>query len=139
AALGREKPAMSEAPHEKPPLSGGPFWLRRADQAAIAWLVAAALLGTVVWRWTHGGARGDLVEIERAEPISVRFTVDVNTADWPELTLLPRVGETLSQRIIDSRESEGPFLSHDDLQRVKGIGPRTVEQLQPYLEFTTGE
>ncbi|NLE39932.1 MAG: helix-hairpin-helix domain-containing protein [Pirellulaceae bacterium] len=126
---------MLEAPNEKPGPSGGPFWLRRADQTAVALLVAAALLGTVFWWWTHDGPRGGLVEVEQAERIPVRFTVDVNTADWPELTLLPRIGETLSQRIIDSRETEGPFSSIDDLQRVKGIGPRTIEQLRPYIEF----
>ena len=129
---------MSESPSERRSPFGGPYWLRRADQAFVAVLVALALLGTVLWWWAHGGPRGGLVEVERAEPIPIRFTVDVNTADWPELTSLPRIGETLARRIVASRESDGPFSSVDDLQRVKGIGPRTVEHLQPYFESTTG-
>jgi len=57
--------------------------------------------------------------------------VDVNTADLAELDLLPGIGPALRQRIIDSRTADGPFESIDDLQRVSGIGPRTVEKLRP--------
>lgn len=47
--------------------------------------------------------------------------------------MLPNIGETLARRIVESREAEGPFAEVDDLQRVRGIGPRTLEQLRPYL------
>jgi competence protein ComEA len=46
---------------------------------------------------------------------------------------LPDVGETLARRIIESRDAAGPFGDHDDLLRVRGIGPRTLERLKPYL------
>lgn len=47
--------------------------------------------------------------------------------------MLPGLGETLAKRIVASRESEGPFRDHDDLRRVRGIGPRTLERIRPYL------
>lgn len=81
----------------------------------------------------HGGCRGRLVEIDRAEPRTADFQVDLNEADWPELTLLPGIGETLARRIVDSRRQEGPFLDHEDLQRVRGIGPKTLDRVRPYL------
>jgi hypothetical protein len=37
-----------------------PYWLiRRADQAAVAALIAAALLATVGWWTAHGGLSGE--------------------------------------------------------------------------------
>ena len=63
----------------------------------------------------------------------VRFQVDINTTDWPEMTLLPGIGETLARRIIASRDDQGPYLDHSELQRVRGIGPYTLERIRPHL------
>ena len=35
--------------------------------------------------------------------------------------------------MIVERERGGAFRSHDDLARVRGIGPRTLERIRPYL------
>jgi competence protein ComEA len=86
-----------------------------------------------VYWFAHGGHRGELIEIDRADPLTARYLVDVNKADWPEFAELPDVGETLARRIIESRDAAGPFGDHDDLLRVRGIGPRTLERLKPYL------
>jgi competence protein ComEA len=103
------------------------------DQAAVAVLVLFALVGMGVYWVVQGGPRGELIEIDRAEPLSAKFLVDINKAEWPEFAELPQVGETLARRIVDSRSAGGPFRDHDDLRRVRGIGPRTLERLKPYL------
>jgi competence protein ComEA len=111
-----------------------PRWLlRRADQAAVAALVVAAFVATVGWWIAHGGWRGRLIEIDRADPLAARFEVDINAADWPELMQLPGVGPTLAHRIVESRRTAGPFMDQADLRRVRGIGPKTLEQIRPYL------
>jgi competence protein ComEA len=46
---------------------------------------------------------------------------------------LPDIGPTLAGRIVESRAAEGAYLDHDDLMRVKGIGPKTLEKIRPYL------
>jgi competence protein ComEA len=107
--------------------------LRRADQAAVASLVAFALVGIGMYWFVQGGHRGELIEIDRAAPLTARFLVDINKAQWPELAELPQIGEMLARRIVESRASAGPFGDHDDLLRVNGIGPRTLERLRPYL------
>jgi competence protein ComEA len=107
--------------------------LRRADQAAVASLVAFALVGMSAYWLVQGGHRGELIEIDRAEPLTARFLVDINSADWPELAELPDIGETLARRIVESRAAAGQFADHDDLLRVRGIGPLTLEKLRPYL------
>ncbi len=107
--------------------------LRRADQAVIATLTAVALAGAVAWWVRGGGLRGGLVDIDNAPPLDYRFLVDVNEAEWPELAQLPGVGPVLAQRIIDSRHAEGDFRTLEDLDRVHGIGPRTLEGMRRYL------
>jgi competence protein ComEA len=118
---------------ETRPRGGARPLLRRADQAAVASLVAFALAGMGVYWFVNGGHRGELIEIDRAEPLTARFLVDINAAEWPELAELPDIGETLARRIVDSRAEGGRFGDHDDLLRVRGIGPRTLEKLRPYL------
>ena len=113
--------------------------LRRMDQAAVAVLVLFALVGMGVYWVVQGGPRGELIEIDRADPLTARFLVDINKADWPELAELPEVGETLARRIVDSRVKDGEFRDHDDLRRVRGIGPATLERVRPYLMPMPGQ
>ncbi len=114
-------------------------WLRRGDQGVIALLVAAALVSVAAYWYLRGGARGELIEIEAdipasgSSPLMAEYTVDLNTAGWPEFEPLPNVGERLAKRIVESREMDGPFQSVDDLGRIDGIGPKTIERLRPYL------
>ncbi len=109
------------------------LWLRPSEQVTVAALLASALaLMAAAW-WRHGGQRGELVDIDRAPPLVAKFQVDVNRADWPELVQLPGVGQVLAERVIAERERGGEFRSHDDLSRVRGIGPRTLERIRPYL------
>ncbi len=62
-----------------------------------------------------------------------RRVVNVNTADTTQLALLPRVGPSVAQRIVDFRKENGPFKSPEDLMLVQGIGEKTYALLKPYL------
>jgi competence protein ComEA len=55
--------------------------------------------------------------------------VDVNSASAAELASLPGIGDSKAAAIIAEREKK-PFASVDDLERVRGIGARTVEDLR---------
>ncbi len=57
--------------------------------------------------------------------------VDINTATQSELESLPGIGPTKARAILEYRRQHGPFQSVDDLAKVKGIGPATVERLRP--------
>ena len=118
---------------EKDPRRSPCWLLRRADQATVAVLVLAGLGATIGWWVSQRGWQGRLIELERAEPRTASFQVDINRADWPELIQLPRIGPKLARRIVESRQTDGPFVNHDDLMRVRGIGPKTLEQVRPYL------
>ena len=61
------------------------------------------------------------------------FAVDPNHANVAELSLLPGVGPTLAQRIVEHREQAGPFDAPEDLLEVRGVGPAKLEGMTPYL------
>lgn len=60
-------------------------------------------------------------------------TVNINTADSDQLQMLPRVGPSLAQRIVDFRETNGLFEKTDELVSVRGIGEKSLEAMKPYL------
>lgn len=126
----------SDSPANSP---RGPHWLlRRADQAAVAALVLIGLGATVGWWVSQGGWQGRLIEVDRAEPRTAEFQVDLNQAEWPELAQLPGIGRVRARAIVESRQTHGPFFDHDDLLRVKGIGPKTLDSVRPYLRPMPG-
>lgn len=65
--------------------------------------------------------------------------VDLNLATVEDLQTLPGVGPALAERILASRHVEGPFCSVDALARVRGIGAKTLEALEPYLSARCAE
>lgn len=70
-----------------------------------------------------------LVLLLACTPLWAAETVDINQADALELAAkLSGVGMTRAEAIISSRETLGPFVHPDELVRVKGIGPATLEK-----------
>lgn len=59
--------------------------------------------------------------------------VDLNAADATALDALPGVGPVLAARIVQYRETNGPFRSIDQLDEVSGIGAKLMEQLRPLV------
>jgi competence protein ComEA len=119
--------------------------VQRSTPLAAAGLVVAAL-GVVALASGGGGGRetGEArappappppapVESAAARALREGRGIDVNTAGEADLVLLPRIGPALARRIVAEREAHGPFRDVDDLGRVRGIGPRTIERLRPLL------
>jgi competence protein ComEA len=61
--------------------------------------------------------------------------VYINVAGVDELVELPRIGPAMAARIIEYRETNGPFTSLDDIDAVSGIGPSTLEEIGPRVSF----
>lgn len=56
--------------------------------------------------------------------------VDINTATADQLATLPRIGPAKAAAIVAYRSAHGPFTTVDDLDKVSGIGPATVEAVR---------
>lgn len=59
--------------------------------------------------------------------------MNLNEATAAQLERLPRVGPVIGGRIAAYREAHGPFAEVGHLERVSGIGPKTMERLAPLL------
>jgi competence ComEA-like helix-hairpin-helix protein len=59
--------------------------------------------------------------------------LDINRATMEQFEALPGVGVVLARRIIEARNSRGPFRTIEDLRDVKGIGEKRLAQLRPLL------
>ena len=55
--------------------------------------------------------------------------IDINTATAAQLQTLPGIGEVIAQRIVDYRETHGPFRSVGELTRVEDIGQKRLEAI----------
>jgi competence protein ComEA len=61
--------------------------------------------------------------------------LDINTAAAADLVRIPGVGEVTAGRIIDCRNTYGPFKTVTDLERVKGIGKKKAQVIAGYVTF----
>jgi len=59
--------------------------------------------------------------------------LDLNAATESQLESLPGVGPVLAQRIVDYRNTHGPFTSVQQLNSVSGIGDAKFGDLQPLV------
>ncbi len=68
---------------------------------------------------------------ERTGP--ARRKINVNTASEAELVLLDGIGPKRARAIVRYRTEVGPFGSLEDVERVEGIGPRTLARMAPWI------
>ncbi|MFO0858924.1 MAG: helix-hairpin-helix domain-containing protein [Phycisphaerales bacterium] len=59
--------------------------------------------------------------------------VNLNNASLQQLEELPGIGPSLAARIVEDRLKFGRYKTVQDLDRVKGIGPKLLEKLRPLV------
>lgn len=108
---------------ERVGMSRAPF---AAGAAAVVALCAMGLGAGGGWSGAVGSGEGG-GDAALGVP---ELRVDLNRAGVDELRLLPRIGPTLAARIVEDRGRRGMYRSVEDLERVTGIGPRTVMRVR---------
>ena len=53
--------------------------------------------------------------------------ININTATVKQLVELKRIGPKYAAKIVEYRETNGPFASPEEIMKVKGIGKKTYE------------
>jgi comEA protein len=110
-------------------------WSRTPAAMVAAGILAIASFTGLIWSMTTNSK--PVMHIQQDQMTSTdapaQVLIDLNSANQTELQLLPNVGPTLAQHIIEHRTSHGPFETLEDLDRVKGIGPKTIAGLTDWV------
>ena len=66
---------------------------------------------------------------------SKKFTgiININRASKVDFDSLSGIGPVIAGRIVTYRVQNGPFMAIDDLLKVSGVGPKTLERIRPRL------
>lgn len=115
-------------------LAPGVYTLQRGDTVQDA---VEAAGGTAAGAATNGlnpaaaVRNGDQLHVPTEAELPQK--VNINTAEAWLLKALPGVGDELAQRIVDYRAQNGPFSRIEDLTRVAGVGPETLDQIRDLI------
>lgn len=60
--------------------------------------------------------------------------IDINQASLEQLMSLPRIGKKLAARIIQYRQTYGPFMVKEELFEIEGMTQNLFEKIEPYIE-----
>ncbi|MGQ0612127.1 MAG: ComEA family DNA-binding protein [Planctomycetaceae bacterium] len=91
---------------------------------ALAALLACICAGLGLAGWLRGPAPPATL------PEGGSLLPDLNAAPETQLLLLPGIGPSRAAAIVRNRALGGPFRSLEDLSRVPGFGPSTIEGLR---------
>jgi len=106
-------------------------------------ILALILAYVLLLGWLRPVYLAEPIQVIPGAAAKIEQKINPNTATWAELTQLPRIGPTLAKRIVAYRHEQQAvsattqqvFADADDLAAVRGIGPKTVDQLRPFLTF----
>jgi competence ComEA-like helix-hairpin-helix protein len=60
-------------------------------------------------------------------------TQPINIADSVQLQLVPGIGPSTAEKILQMRKSYGAFKSVNELMAIRGLGPKRLEKMRKYL------
>jgi uncharacterized protein len=66
-----------------------------------------------------------------------RVGVELNTASASLLSYVAGLGPSLAKRIVEHRNSKGPFADRSGVRSVSGVGPKAFEQSAGFLRVAT--
>ena len=119
------------------------FWTPR-QRLALSLLILL-ILSYLLIRYQFTPARiSNPQPIQGPRATDLQDKLDPNTATAEDLSALPNLGPAMARRIIEDRNqfqkqhpNQPAYQKLEDLQRIKGIGAATLENLKPYLSFPT--
>ncbi len=77
---------------------------------------------------------GETPEVATVRPIGSWTLQDLNEADAAQLKEISGIGDSMAEKIITYRESNGPFNELDELINVSGIGEKKLESIKLAFE-----
>ena len=103
-------------------------WTRQPARPIAAAILCILLLAALPTAIARSSPRRTTVS-----PPAPEMRLDINTASRAELMAIPGIGRATANAIIDHRAARGLFPTIESLDAVRGIGPRTIEDLRPFI------
>lgn len=75
----------------------------------------------------------DTIDCIDCNPLIFGERLDINRATLGHLQSLPQIGPSRAQAIVELRKERGGFKQIEELEDVRGIGPKTLIKLMPYI------
>ncbi len=120
---------------QKPPDSFSPT---RRQLAVVFFLATTLLIGSIIkLGMDHHWWLPATEIVSDLRPEDIKVTLDINTAPWYELVLVPRLGEVKAKAIVAYREKYGNFKSLDEVANVSGMGQSIVNAIRDYVKIGT--
>lgn len=113
-----------------------PSWVGQSQTIGAIIMATALTIGiavALVQQWQTGSGV-QVVSGDKQEPV---YRVDLNRAEAPELMLLPGIGETRARRIIDARNSKGPFTNFEEFGKATGLSESQVTEISKLASLNT--
>jgi competence ComEA-like helix-hairpin-helix protein len=130
-----------------------PELFSKSDIRVVLFLTVAILIGgaVIIYEKSREVIYPEVVirQLERSETLSgkaeiksgrlsesmlSKYRININTAPFDSLVLLPGIGDHLAACIIESRAKDGRFDSIGELVRVNGIGPAKLRAVRDMIE-----
>ena len=100
-----------------------------ADSPYYTGAKAAAVSGSSETAYSASAGKKTAVRETENGPV-----VNLNLATLGELQMIPGVGPSTAQKILDYRETHGNYQKISDIKKISGIGDKTYENLKDYIE-----
>ncbi len=102
------------------------FSLTRQERQVILFLTGLAVAGLGINFCLKANSR--LQRFVQARPEMAK--ININTTNLDDLAAIKTVSPKLARKIIEYRNTQGPFQSIEDLKEIKGIGTYRYEKLK---------
>ena len=77
--------------------------------------------------------RPSSVSVGSANAAADQRAININTASLDELERIPHVGEKVASKIIEYRETHGPFRRIEHLMLIQGISDKRFRKIRPLV------
>ncbi|MBI4223818.1 MAG: helix-hairpin-helix domain-containing protein [Deltaproteobacteria bacterium] len=97
------------------------------------------LIWMIVWLWPSDKTARDILSAPLLGPLTphekilLGYKLDINRLSQKDLEVLPGIGPATAGKIAAFRRDHGPFRNLEEMDKVRGIGPKTIQTLKPYL------